>query len=116
MNSSNTPIDIYISHAFETRKGTFFRGNDSAFVTNDMVYVTVSYFEQGGDIGGMRSYCRPGNKFKCAKQLYENLVTFFQFRNKNAQLHFHLPEDIGVANLKRVARNCLLYTSPSPRD
>lgn len=110
MNSSNTPIDIYIGHAFETRKGTFFQNSDSTFNTADMTYVEVSYFEQGGEIGGMRSYCRPGNKFKCAKQLYENLVTFFQFRNKNAQLHFHLPEDIGVANLKRVARKGTKFT------
>lgn len=104
MNNPNTPIDIYISHAFETRKGTFFQGSDATFVTNDMTYIVVSYLDQGGEIGGIRSYCHSGNKFGCAKQLYENLVTFFQFRNKNAQLHFHLPENIGSANLKRVAK------------
>lgn len=110
MNNLKAPIDIYISHAFETRKGTFFQGSDSTFVTNDMTYVVVSYFEQGGEIGGMQSYYRSGNKIGCVKQLYENLVTFLQFRNKNAQLHFHLPEDISGTNLKRVAKEGTKFT------
>lgn len=111
MSNSHTPIDIYISHAFETRKSTFFRGSDSTFVTADMTYVVVSYFDQqGGKIGGMRSYSRPGNKLRCARQLYENLVTFFQFKNKNAQLHFHLPDDISGSNLQRVAKKDTKFT------
>ena len=121
MNNRKASIDIYISHAFETRKGTFFQGSDSTFVTNDMTYVVVSYFEQGGEIGGMQSYYRSGNKIGCVKQLYENLVTFFQFRNKNAQLHFHLPEDTSGTNLKKVAKEGTKFTfrlqeAPSVRE